>query len=57
MPKFLLSLPAELRKEIRIESIKKGYQNMSEYICVILEKRKELDVPDASIQEETDGKI
>ncbi len=36
---YLLSIDADLRRVIRVESIEKGYKNMSEYICEILRKR------------------
>jgi hypothetical protein len=39
--KYLLRLPDDLRKELRHEAIEKNI-NMSQYICSILEKRKEL---------------
>lgn len=41
--KYLLRLPEELRKELRHEAIEKNI-NMSQYICNILEKRKELSL-------------
>lgn len=41
LPKFLLSIPESLRQELKIEAIKANI-NMSDYICGILEKRKEL---------------
>ena len=42
-PKFtLLFDDKEMREEIRIEAIQGGYRNMSEYVCHILRRRKEL---------------
>ena len=43
LAKYLLKLPKELRRELRHEAIEKN-MNMSEYICSILEKRKELSI-------------
>ena len=40
--KYLLHIPADLRQEIRLESIKNGFPNMSDYICSILKKRKQI---------------
>ena len=43
LAKYLLKLPEELRRELRHEAIEKN-MNMSEYICSILERRKELSI-------------
>ncbi|HIJ80045.1 MAG: hypothetical protein OEY01_16860 [Desulfobulbaceae bacterium] len=40
--KYLLHLDPELRQKIRLESIEKGYPNMSEYICAILNNREQI---------------
>jgi len=42
MGKFLLSIPKDLRREIKFESDEKGYSNTSEYICYILKRRHNL---------------
>lgn len=39
MGKFLLSIPKDLRREIKFESDEKGFGNVSAYICHILRKR------------------
>ncbi len=40
MGKFLLTIPKDLRREIKFESDEKGFGNVSAYICHILCKRK-----------------
>jgi hypothetical protein len=40
MGKFLLSIPKDLRREIKFESDERGFGNVSAYICHILRKRK-----------------
>lgn len=40
--KYLLAIDKRLRDQLKIEAIGLGV-NMSEYICVILRRRKELD--------------
>lgn len=41
--KFMLEIPTEdFRTQLKIEAIQKGYPNMSDYICKILERRQEL---------------
>ena len=37
--KFLLSIPKDLRRDIKFESDEKGFGNVSDYICHILKKR------------------
>lgn len=39
---FQLEITDELRREIRVEAIMKGYSNVSTYICEILTRRGEL---------------
>lgn len=39
MGKFLLSIPKELRRQIKFESDAQGFKNTSDYICEILNKR------------------
>jgi hypothetical protein len=39
MGKFLLSIPKDLRREIKFEADEKGFGNASTYICHILHKR------------------
>lgn len=40
--KFLLSIPKDLRRDIKFESDLEGFKNVSEYICHILSCRKEI---------------
>ena len=40
MGKFLLTIPKDLRREIKFESDERGFGNVSAYICHILRKRK-----------------
>lgn len=41
--KFMLELPnIELRTKLKIESIEKDFDNVSAYICAILEQRGQL---------------
>ena len=37
--KFLLTIPKDLRREVKFEADEKGYKNTSDYICHILQKR------------------
>jgi len=39
MGKFLLTIPKDLRREIKFESDERGFGNVSAYICHILRKR------------------
>jgi len=39
MGKFLLSIPKDLRREIKFESDERGFGNVSAYICHILRRR------------------
>lgn len=39
MGKFLLSIPKDLRRNIKFESDEKGFKNASAYICHILSQR------------------
>jgi len=40
MGKFLLSIPKDLRRDIKYESDERGFGNVSAYICHILRRRK-----------------
>ncbi len=40
MGKFLLSIPKDLRREIKFEADEKGFGNASAYICHVLRRRK-----------------
>ncbi len=44
MGKFLLSIPKDLRREIKFESDERGFGNVSAYICHILKKREAIFV-------------
>lgn len=42
MGKFLLSIPKNLRRDIKFESDERGFENVSAYICYILRRREEI---------------